>query len=110
MAARAATLAQGFSQKLMLEMYDKDLAGIITNTDYEGEINAIGSKLNILNFDRVSEKTYASVALTADSLTENNAQLVIDQYKSYYWAEKTLDNWLSYIKNPHPTIVTQVAN
>lgn len=110
MAARATTLAQGFSQKLMLEMYDKDLMGIVTNTDYEGEINAVGSKLNILNFDRVSEKTYANSALSADSLTENNAQLVIDQYKSFYWKEKTLANWLSYIKNPHPTIVSQVAN
>lgn len=110
MAARANTLAQGFSQKLMLEMYDKNLLDQIVNRDYEGEINAVGSKLNILNFDRVSEKTYANSALTADSLTENNAQLVIDQYKSFYWKEKTLENWLSYIKNPHPTIVSQVAN
>ena len=110
MAARATTLAQGFSQKLMLEMYDKDLSGIITNTDYEGEINGVGSKLNILNFDRVSEKTYADSAMSADSITENNAQLVIDQYKAFYWKEKTLANWLSYVKNPHPTIVSQVAN
>jgi len=36
--------------------------------------------------------------------------LTIDQYRSYYWKEKTLDNWLSYIKNPHPTIVEQAAN
>jgi len=111
MAARASTLAQGFSQKLMLEMYDKDLSGQITNTDYEGEINAVGSKLNILNFDRISEKTYANTSLgTPDSLTENNAQLIIDQYKSFYWQEKVLANWLSYIKDPHPTIITQVAN
>jgi len=111
MSARATTLAQGFSQKLMLEMYDKDLSSQITNTDYEGEINAVGSKLNILNFDRISERTYTNTALSAaDSLTENNAQLIINQYKSFYWKEKTLDNWLSYIKNPHPTIVSQVAN
>jgi hypothetical protein len=110
MAARANTVAQGFSQKLMLEMYDKSLLDEVVNRDYEGEINAIGSTLNILNFDRVSEKTYSGSDLTADSLTENNAQLVIDQYKSFYWKEKTLDNWLSYIKDPHPTIVSQVAN
>lgn len=110
MAARATTVAQGFSQKLMLEMYDKNLLDVITNRDYQGEINEVGSKLNILNFDRVSEKTYAGSALSADSLTENNSILTIDQYKSFYWKEKTLDNWLSYIKNPHPTIVTQVAN
>lgn len=110
MAARAATIAQGFSTKILAEMYDRDLASQFTNSDYQGEINGIGSKLNMLNFDRVSEKTYADAAMTADSLTENNSALVIDQYKSFYWKEKTLANWLSYIKNPHPTIVTQVAN
>ena len=110
MSARGTTLAQAFSQKLLVEMYDKDLMNVITNRDYEGEINAVGSKLNMLDFDRVSEKTYAGSALSYDSLTENNHQLIIDQYKSFYWAQKTLDNWLSYIKNPKPTIVTQTAS
>src|SRR3990167_9119637 len=111
MAARAATLAQGFSQKLLKEMYDKSLLDSIVNRDYEGEINGVGSKLNILNFDRLSEKTYTGADLgTPDSLTENNSQLVIDQYKSFYWKEKTLDNWLSYIKNPHSTVVSQKAD
>ncbi len=110
MATRATTIAQGFSNKLMLEMYDRDLTDIIANRNYQGEINAVGSKLNILNFDRLSEKTYANSALSADDLTENNATLVIDQYKSFYWKEKDLANWLSYIKDPHPTIVSQVAN
>ena len=110
MATRAATIAQGFSQKLMLEMYDRDLTNEIVNRDYQGEINGVGSKLNILNFDRVSEKTYSGADLSADSLTENNSQLTIDQYKAFYWKEMTLDNWLSYIKDPHPRIVSQVAN
>lgn len=110
MASRANTIAQAFSAKVMKEMYDKHLGDEIVNRDYEGEINAVGSKLNILNFDRVSEKTYTGADMTADDLTENNAQLTIDQYKAFYWKEKTLDNWLSYIKDPHPTIVQQVAN
>lgn len=110
MSARGNTIAQAFSNKLMLEMYDNDLSQIVSNQDYSGEINAVGSKINILNFDRLSEKTYAGVALSADSLTENNSTMTIDQYKSFYWKEKTLDNWLSYIKNPHPTIVTQTAS
>jgi len=110
MASRAATIAQGFSNKVMKAMYDKNLMDSIVNRDYEGEINGVGSKLNILDFDKVSEKTYSNTPLTADSLTENNGALTIDQYKSFYWKEKTLDNWLSYIKDPHPTIVDQVAN
>ena len=110
MSARAATIAQGFSQKVMKRVYDKSLFMQITNQDYEGEINAIGSKLNILDFNKISEKTYANSPLTADSLTENNGALVIDTYKSFYWKEKTLDNWLSYIKDPHPTVVDQAEN
>jgi len=110
MAARANTVAQGFSAKVMKALYDRNLLDQIVNRDYQGEINGVGSKLNILDFDKVSEKTYSGSALTADNLTENNAVLTIDQYKSFYWKEKTLDNWLSYIKDPHPTIVDQVAN
>jgi len=94
----------------MLEFYDRNLVDSIVNRDYEGGINAVGSKLNILNLDRLSEKTYTGANLTADSLTENNATLTIDQYKSFYWKELTLDRWLSYIKNPHATVVSQKAD
>lgn len=90
-------------------VYDRNLADIITNRNYEGEINAIGSKLNILDFTEIEEKTYANTAMTADDLEENNGQLVIDQYRAFYWKEKTLAKWLSYIKNPNPYIVKQVG-
>lgn len=91
-------------------MYDRSLIDKIANRDYEGEINAVGSKLQILNIARITEKTYTGANLTADSLYENNATLVIDQWKSFYWAEKTIDNWQSYIKNPHSTVVAQKAD
>jgi hypothetical protein len=110
MSAYGTKLAEGFSSKVMQFVYDQDKVDVIVNRNYEGEINGVGSKLNILDFDKLSEKTYADSALTADSLTENNGQLVIDTYKSFYWKEKTLAKWLSYIKNPHAYIVTQVAN
>jgi hypothetical protein len=110
MAARATTIAQGFSNKLLLEMYDRSLLEVVVNRDYQGEINQVGSKLNILNIGRISEKTYTGANLVADSLTENNAVLTIDQYKSFYWKEMTLDNWLSYIKSPHSTVVSQKAD
>lgn len=108
--AYSTTIAEGFSQRLMKEMYERNLADFIVNRDYEGEINGVGSKLNILNFARISEKTYANAALSADSLYENNAVLTIDQYKSFYWKEKTLARWLSYIKNPHSTVVDQKSD
>lgn len=109
MSARGTKIAEAFSQRLMLATYDKDLLQVITNSDYEGEINAVGSKVNIMDFDKVTEKTYANEAMVADSLAENNGQLVIDQYKSFYFKMKVLENWISYIKNPKATIVTQTA-
>lgn len=108
--ARATTIAQGFSNKMMLEVYDRSLIDTIVNRDYQGEINDVGSQLNILNIERVTEKTYAGVAMTPDSLYENNAKLIIDKYRSFYWQEKTLDNWLSYIKDPKPAVITQTAS
>jgi hypothetical protein len=91
-------------------MYDMSLTDVFVNRDYEGEINAVGSVLNILNLARISEKTYTGANLSVDSLFENNSQLKIDQWKSFYWQEKTIDNWQSYIKNPHSTVVTQKAD
>ena len=108
--AYATKVAEGFSQRLLKEMYDRNLADSIVNRDYEGEINGVGSKLNILNFSRITEKTYANAAMSADSLYENNSTLTIDTYKSFYWKEKTLARWLSYIKNPHATVVQQKAD
>jgi len=110
MSAYGTKLAEGFSGKVMQYVYDTNLLDTVVNRNYEGEINGVGSLLNMLDFSKLSEKTYANTALSADSLTENNGQLVIDQYKSFYWKEKTLAKWLSYIKNPHPYIVTQVGN
>ena len=102
-------VAEAFSQKLLKEMYDTDRVDAIVNRDYEGEINGVGSKLNMLAFDRVTEKTYSGANLTVDDLYEKNTQLIIDQYKSFYFKEDTIDKWVSYIKQPHPTIVAQTA-
>lgn len=106
----ATKLAEGFSQRLLKEMYDRSLTDVVVNRDYQGEINEIGSKLNILNFDRISEQTYTKGGLSVEDLTENNAQLIIDTYKSFYWREFTIDKWLSYIKEPHSTVVQQKAD
>lgn len=109
MASRGTNIAEAFSNKVLIETYEKSLINELINRDYEGEINDKGSKVNILNFDRVAEQTYTGANLTATDLTENESELVIDQYKSFYHKEKTLDNWLSYIKDPHPTIVEQTG-
>ena len=111
MSARSTTLAQAFSKRLLKEMYDRSVLDAIVNRDYEGEVNAIGSKINILNFDRITERDFTGADMaSADSLTENNAILTLEKQKAFYWQELTLDNWKSYIKDPHSTPVAQKAD
>ncbi|MGE0126682.1 MAG: hypothetical protein AB7U82_01160 [Blastocatellales bacterium] len=108
--AYATKLAEGFSQKLIKHIYEYAPIEEFVNRDYESEINAIGSKLNILSLAKITEKTYTGANLSPDDMTETNSILTIDQFKSFYWREKTIDKWKSYIKNPKGTIVEQVAN
>lgn len=108
--AYATKIAEGFSQKLIRIMYENAPIDSLVNRDHEGEINAVGSKLNMLTLSKITEKTYSGSNLTADDLTEVNTQLVIDQYKSFYWKEKTIDKWKSYIKEPKGTVLEQTAN
>lgn len=108
--AYATKVAEGFSQKLLKHVYEYAPIEEITNRDYEGEVNAVGSKLNILNIAKISEKTYSGTNLTADTLSETNAVLTIDQFKSFYWAEKTIDKFKSYIKEPKGTVLEQTGN
>jgi hypothetical protein len=108
--AYATKLAEGFSAKLIKHEYEYAPIEEMVNRDYAGDINEVGSKLNILNLAKLTEKTYAGSAMTADALYETNTQLTIDQYKSFYWQEKTLAKWLSYIKSPKSTVVEQTAN
>ncbi len=107
--AYATKVAEGFSAKLIQHVYEKAPIDEIINRDYEGEINAVGSKLNILSLAKITEKTYIGANLTADDLTEVNGLLTIDQYRSFYWKEKTLDKWKSYIKEPKGTVLAQTA-
>lgn len=106
----ATKVAEGFSARLLKFIYEYAPIEAFVNRDYQGEINSVGSKLNILQIAKLSEKTYTGSNLSPDSLYETNTVLTIDQKKSFYWAEKTIDKWASYIKDPHSTVVAQKAN
>ena len=107
--AYATKVAEGFSNTLLQEVYDMNVSDKIVNRDYEGDINRVGSLLNILNIARITEQDYVKGGLTMASLYEKNCQLEIDKKKSFYWGEYTIDKWLSYIKDRHNTVVTQKA-
>jgi hypothetical protein len=108
--AYATKLAEGFSQRLIRHIYENAPIEEMVNRDYQGEINAVGSKLNILTLAKLSEKNYTGANLTADDLNETNSVLTIDQQKAFYFKIRTLDQWKSYIKNPKGTVIEQKAN
>jgi Phage capsid protein len=110
MSAYGTKVAEGFSRKLIKKIYESAPIDEIVNRDYEGEINAVGSVLNILSLNKITEKTYSGSNLTADDLTEVNTVFRIAQQKAFYWKEKTIDKWVSYIKNPRGTVLEQTAN
>lgn len=107
--AYATKLAEAFSAKLMKEVYAISVFDFIVNRDYEGDINEVGSIVNILSLAKVTEQVYTGANLNPASLYEVNGQLKITQWKSFYWTEKTIDKWRSYIKEPKPTVIEQTA-
>lgn len=92
-------------------MYEYAPIDDFVNRDYAGEINNDGgkSKLNILTLQKLSEKTYSGSNLSVDDINESNAILTVDQFKSFYFRIKTLDQWKSYIKQPKGTLLEQKA-
>ena len=94
----------------MKEMYANSVYDLITNRDYEGDINKVGSIVNILSLGRISEQDYTGSNLSPASIQEVNGQMTLSKKKSFYWKENTIDKWKSYIKEPKPTIVSQLAD
>lgn len=110
MASFATKLAEAFSGEALKIFYQKSVIDMIANRNYEGEVKDKASLLNVLTFSKIKMKTYTGSALTADSLTESNAQLKTDQQKAYYFKIQSLSKFQSYIKNPESTILEQVGN
>ncbi|MFO1065293.1 MAG: hypothetical protein U0892_15615, partial [Pirellulales bacterium] len=106
----ATKLAEAFSSKALVWMYEKMPIEEMVNRDYEGEITQVGSRLNMLTLGKVTEKTYSGSPLTADSLTEANAILDINVFKSFYYKVKTLDMFKSFIKDPTKFVNVQTLN
>lgn len=109
MATYPTKLAEAFASKALEIYYQMAVSEAITNQNYEGEIRDKTSVLNILTFSKILSKTYTGANLTADDLTESNAQLTTDQAKAFYFRVKSYDKFRSYIKNPEGTILDQTG-
>jgi len=107
MSAYATKLNEAFASSVIRLYYETSVAERITNQDYEGEVRDRASRLNILTFGALTLKTYASAAMTADDVTESNAQLNTDQQKAFYFKIRSLDQFKSYIKDASSPVIEQ---
>lgn len=103
-------LVEAFALQALEIFYMMSVSEGITNNDYEGLIENKSSKVNILTFGAISTHDYDGTDMSADDLTESNAQLVTDQAKYVYFTVKTWDKFRSFIKDPENPVARQVAS
>jgi hypothetical protein len=103
-------LVEAFALQALEIFYMMSVSEGITNNDYEGLIENKSSKVNILTFGAISTHNYDGTDMSADDLTESNAQLVTDQAKYVYFTVKTWDKFRSFIKDPENPVARQVAS
>lgn len=103
-------LVEAFALQALEKFYMMSVSEGITNNDYEGLIENKSSKVNILTFGAISTHNYSGADMSADDLTESNAQLVTDQAKYVYFTVKTWDKFRSFIKDPENPVARQVAS
>jgi len=103
-------LVEGFALQAIQIFYKSSVSEGVTNNDYEGQIENKTSILNVLTFGAVLSHNYTGADMTADDLTESNAQIVTDQAKYVYFTVKSWDKFRSFIKDPENPVAKQVAS
>jgi len=79
-----------YSKKVQLAFRKSTVAGVITNSDYFGEISAQGDTVRIIKEPEISVSSYArGTQITAQDLDDDDFSLVID--KANYFAFKVDD-------------------
>jgi hypothetical protein len=110
MSAYGTNLGQKFAKSIIKVFFEDAAAPRITNSDYEGQITGGGAdRVNILTFGKLTLKTYSGSALSVDTPTESQAQLVVDQKKAYYFKIQSLTKFESYAEDPESTLIQQNA-
>ena len=109
MNAYGTKLAEAFAARIIDIYFERAIAPMITNDEYEGEIKDKATKCNIPTIGGVSLQNYTGADLTPDDLEESVGVLTTDQAKGYYFKVKSYDKLKSFIKNPEGNLMDQVT-
>jgi hypothetical protein len=102
-------LAEAFSQKIIEIFFDRALTPLITNDEYEGEIQGKATLLNIPTVIAPDLQTYDGNDLDDDEIMENVGQLNANQMRAFNIKVKSLDVLKSFIKNPEGNVLDQLT-
>lgn len=106
MATYGTNVGEKFAKNTLKIFFERAIAPDITNQDYEGEIKGGGAdRLNVLTFGALALKDYTGVAMSVDTPSESEAQLVVNQKKAYYFQIESFAKFSSYVSNPESTLI-----
>lgn len=106
MATYGTNVGEKFAKNTLKIFFQEAIAPDITNQDYEGEIKGGGAdRLNVLTFGALSLKDYAGTAMSVDTPSESEGQLIVNQKKAYYFQIESFAKFSSYVDNPESTLI-----
>lgn len=106
MANYGTNVGEKFAKNTLKIFFQRAIAPDITNQDYEGEIKGGGAdRLNVLTFGALALKDYTGVAMSVDTPSESEGQLIVNQKKAYYFQIESFAKFSSYVDNPESTLI-----
>lgn len=106
MANYGTNVGEKFAKNTLKIFFQRAISPDITNQDYEGEIKGGGAdRLNVLTFGALALKNYTGVAMTVDTPSESEGQLIVNQKKAYYFQIESFAKFSSYVENPESTLI-----
>lgn len=106
MANYGTNVGEKFAKNSLKIFFQNAIAPDITNQDYEGEIKGGGAdRLNVLTFGALTLKNYTGSAMSVDTPSESEGQLIVDQKKAYYFQIESFAKFASYVDNPESTLI-----
>jgi len=106
MVAYGTNYGEKFAKNALFAFFERSVADDITNKDYEMILSEGGAdRANILSFASLTLKTYSGSALSADTPSESEAQLVLNQKKAYYFKIQSWSKFTSYVDDPSSDLI-----
>lgn len=111
MSTYGTNVGEKFARNTLKQFYQKAVTPLITNQDYEGELKGGGAdRLNVLTFGKVSLKNYTGATMSADTVTESESILLVNQKKAYYFEIESFAKFSSYAEDPKSTLIKQCGD